>query len=123
LNAVSPLKRSRKLRQCARRPNDRFLKQIRKEPQRRYDTVEQLSNDVRRYLEGLPVIARKDTLFYSARKFVRRNRWVVLAAAVAALSLVIGTVIATCRPGMPSFRRSGRSAVSSKCAKSPRLPC
>jgi serine/threonine protein kinase len=33
-----------------------------KEPQRRYATLEQLSEDVRRYLDGLPVLARKDTV-------------------------------------------------------------
>ena len=34
---------------------------LRKDPARRYHSVEQLSEDLRRYLEGLPVVARKDT--------------------------------------------------------------
>jgi tetratricopeptide (TPR) repeat protein len=66
-----------------------------KEPQRRYATVEQLSEDVRRYIEGLPVLARKDTVLYRTGKFLRRNRWSTLAAAVAVLGLVIGIVVAT----------------------------
>jgi serine/threonine protein kinase len=64
------------------------------EPERRYGSVTQLSEDIRRHLEGLPVIARKDTVFYRARKFVRRNRWGVAAAALAALSLAVGGGVA-----------------------------
>jgi eukaryotic-like serine/threonine-protein kinase len=67
---------------------------MRKEPQDRYATVEQLSEDVRRYLEGLPVIARKDTLFYTARKFVRRNKLAAAAVLLAVISLVSGTTVA-----------------------------
>src|SRR6266568_1726774 len=45
------------------------LKALRKEPQRRYASVEQFSEDIRRHLEGLPVIARKDTVAYRTSKF------------------------------------------------------
>jgi serine/threonine-protein kinase len=65
------------------------LMTLRKEPQRRYGSVEQLSEDLRRYLEGLPVIARKDTLGYRTTKFLRRNRLAV-AAAAAFVALLIG---------------------------------
>src|SRR5262245_5750636 len=67
---------------------------MRKEPQRRYATVEHLSDDVRRYLEVLPVSARKDTLFYTTSKFVRRNKLAVAAMLLAAISLVSGTAVA-----------------------------
>ena len=40
------------------------LKALRKEPQRRYTSVEQFSEDIRRYLIGLPVLAHKDSLLY-----------------------------------------------------------
>jgi serine/threonine protein kinase len=70
------------------------LKALRKEPQRRYASVEQLSEDLRRHLEGLPVIARNDTLKYRTSKFIRRNRIGVAAAAIVALALV-GGIIAT----------------------------
>jgi tRNA A-37 threonylcarbamoyl transferase component Bud32/tetratricopeptide (TPR) repeat protein len=66
-----------------------------KEPQRRYATVEQLSEDVRRYVEGLPVQARKDTIFYTFGKFVRRNKLAVAASTVALLILISATVLAS----------------------------
>lgn len=72
------------------------LKAVRKEPERRYGSVEQLSEDLRRYLDGLPIFARKDTLGYRASKFVKRHVGAVAAATVIALSLV-GGIIATAR--------------------------
>jgi non-specific serine/threonine protein kinase/serine/threonine-protein kinase len=66
------------------------LKALRKEPQRRYASVEQLSEDIRRHLEGLPVTARRDTLTYRAGKFVRRHRVEAAAAALISLSLAAG---------------------------------
>ncbi len=41
---------------------------LRKEPERRYQSVEQFSEDIRRHLEALPVLARRDTLAYRARE-------------------------------------------------------
>src|SRR5262245_40256803 len=71
------------------------LMAMRKEPERRYQSVEQLSEDIRRHLEGLPVNARADTFTYRARKFVRRHRFAVSAAAIVALSLLGGIVATT----------------------------
>jgi serine/threonine protein kinase len=62
------------------------LKALRKEPERRYGSVEQLSEDLRRHLAGLPVAARPDTLGYRSAKFVRRNRLGVAMAMLAALA-------------------------------------
>jgi non-specific serine/threonine protein kinase/serine/threonine-protein kinase len=70
------------------------LKALSKEPRRRYASVEQFSEDVRRHLEGLPVIARKDTLKYRASKFVSRNKVAAAAAAVVFVTLV-GGIVAT----------------------------
>jgi serine/threonine protein kinase len=64
-----------------------LLKALQKDPSRRYSSVEQFSEDVRRHLEGLPVSARKDTVAYRASKFVRRHRVGVAAVALIALSL------------------------------------
>jgi len=69
---------------------------MRKEPERRYASVAQFSEDIRRHLDGLPVIARKDTWGYRSSKFVRRNRLAVGAAALILLTLV-GGIIATSR--------------------------
>lgn len=70
------------------------MKALRKEPDRRYSTVEALSEDLRRHQVGLPVSARSDTFAYRAEKFVRRNR---IPAAIAALGILIllGGIVAT----------------------------
>ena len=67
-----------------------LLKALRKEPQERYLTAEQLASDLRAYLEGLPVAARRGTLRYRAGKFIRRRRFSVAAGALLAASLVAG---------------------------------
>jgi len=54
---------------------------LQKDPRRRYASVEQLSEDIRRHLSGLPIRARKDTLLYRSGKFVRRHAFGVAAAA------------------------------------------
>ncbi len=66
------------------------LRALKKEPDRRYPTVEQLASDVRRHLDGLPVSARPDTWRYRAAKFVGRHRVGVAAGAAIVLSLVAG---------------------------------
>ena len=69
------------------------LKALRKEPARRYASVEQFSEDVHRYLEYLPVIARKDTPGYRASKFILRHRAGVAATLAVALTLIAGLLI------------------------------
>lgn len=66
------------------------LKALRKEPERRYESVEQFAEDIRRHLEQLPVSARPDTFAYRASKFVRRNRVGVVAASLIFLALIAG---------------------------------
>ena len=66
------------------------LQALRKEPERRYGSVEALAADVRRHLRGLPVSARTDTVGYRARKFVRRHRVAVGAALVVVVALWVG---------------------------------
>ena len=68
------------------------LKALSKDPERRYASVDQFSEDLRRHLAGLPVIARKDTVRYRAAKFVQRNRLGVIAAGLVFLALVAGIV-------------------------------
>ena len=74
---------------------DTILKMaLRKEPERRYTSAEQFASDLRRHLEGHPVTARPDTIRYRTGKFIRRHRAPVVAAALAAASLIAG-IIAT----------------------------
>ncbi len=72
------------------------LMAMRKEPERRYSSVEQFAEDIKRYLNGLPVIAQEDTFSYRASKFIGRNKTGVAAGIGVALSL-IGGIIATSR--------------------------
>jgi eukaryotic-like serine/threonine-protein kinase len=69
-----------------------LLTALRKEPARRYASVEQFAGDVRRHLDGLPVRARPDTFGYRAGKFVRRHRTAVAAATLVGLALITGTI-------------------------------
>jgi serine/threonine protein kinase/tetratricopeptide (TPR) repeat protein len=64
--------------------DDIVLTALRKEPERRYGSVELFADDLRRHLDGLPVRARPDGILYRTGKFVRRNRSSVLAAGLAA---------------------------------------
>ena len=68
---------------------------MRKEPARRYASVAQFSEDIRRHCEGLPVQARRDTLGYRTEKFMRRNKAGVTAVVLVVLALVAGLVATT----------------------------
>ncbi|MBI1765318.1 MAG: serine/threonine protein kinase [Acidobacteria bacterium] len=72
------------------------LMALRKDPARRYASVEQFSEDLRRYLDGLPVRARPDTFRYRAGKFVQRNRSLTGAVLLVLLTL-LGGIAATVR--------------------------
>jgi tetratricopeptide (TPR) repeat protein len=69
-----------------------LLKALRKEPADRYRTAEQLAGDLRAYLDGRPVAARRGTIRYRAAKFVRRNRIAMAAASLVAVILAAGIV-------------------------------
>ena len=70
-----------------------ILKALRKEPAQRYASMEQLSDDLGRFLEGRPVTARTATIGYRAHKFVRRNKVAAIAASLAVATMIAGTVI------------------------------
>jgi serine/threonine-protein kinase len=65
-----------------------LLMALRKEPVRRYATVDQFADDLRRYLTGRPVRARPDTVAYRLGKFVARNRASVTAATATVIAIV-----------------------------------
>jgi len=70
-----------------------LLMALRKEPQRRYASVEQFAQDIRRHLEHLPVIARQDTFRYRASKFITRHKAAVAVAALVTVALLSATAI------------------------------
>ena len=71
------------------------LQAMRKEPERRYASVEHLSEDIRRYLEGRPIVARRASAAYRIRKWVGRHRALTAALAAAVLILLGATVVST----------------------------
>ncbi|HEX3184364.1 MAG TPA: serine/threonine-protein kinase [Pyrinomonadaceae bacterium] len=71
------------------------LMAMRKEPQRRYSSAEQFAEDIRRHLQGLTVRARQDTFTYRAGKFIQRQKIAVAAAALVAITLLVGIVATT----------------------------
>jgi eukaryotic-like serine/threonine-protein kinase len=90
------------LRRALRGDLDRIvLMALRKEPERRYASVQEFADDLERHLAGMPVRARDNSLVYLASKFVRRNR-----VAVAAFVLVLAALLF----GLFSARRSERIA-------------
>jgi len=72
-----------------------ILKSLKKEPERRYQSVKDFSEDIRRYLVGLPVSARPDTFRYRASKFAQRNKISLAAAFLVFVSLIAGISVAT----------------------------
>jgi serine/threonine protein kinase len=69
-------------------------KTLRCQPKERYASVDALADDVRAYLDSRPVQARSGNTWYRARKFFRRHRVGVAAAAAAAASLWAGLIVA-----------------------------
>lgn len=67
-------------------------KAIKKEPAERYPSITALADDLRHYLRDEPIGARRDSIVYRTRKFVRRNRTAVALSAVAFVAIVAGGV-------------------------------
>ena len=83
-------------RQLAGDLDEIVLMALRKEPDRRYGSVQQFADDIRNHLEGRPVVAVKGSWRYHARKFVSRHKLGV-AATILVLTAVLGGVGATVR--------------------------
>ncbi len=70
------------------------LMAMRKEPERRYGSAQQMAGDIQRHLEGKPVIAHRDTMSYRAAKFVRRH-WLPVTAGVSLVLLILAFATTT----------------------------
>jgi eukaryotic-like serine/threonine-protein kinase len=69
-----------------------LLMALRKEPGRRYASVEKLREDLQRHLDDLPVLARNDTFSYRTSKFIARHKAGLATAVVVSIILVLGVV-------------------------------
>ncbi|MEZ4586643.1 MAG: serine/threonine-protein kinase [Gemmatimonadales bacterium] len=68
---------------------------LRKEPERRYPSVEALSEDLKRYLQGLPVSAQRDRWSYRSLKFARRHPIPLATGVLLLASVVTGLLVTT----------------------------
>jgi serine/threonine-protein kinase len=66
---------------------------LRKEPERRYASVEQFSADLNRYLSGMPVTASIDSWQYRGQKFVKRHRWGVAISSLAMFGVIAFAIV------------------------------
>jgi eukaryotic-like serine/threonine-protein kinase len=69
-----------------------ILMALRKDPERRYISVQHLSEDLKRYSEGRPVTANRDSLFYRSNKFIKRHK-IGVTATILFLLLALSSVI------------------------------
>ncbi|MBI2687823.1 MAG: serine/threonine protein kinase [Acidobacteria bacterium] len=70
-----------------------ILKALHKDREQRYSSVEQFAEDIRAFLQGLPVKARPDSFRYRAAKFLKRNRLPVALGTAAVLMLSASTFL------------------------------
>jgi serine/threonine protein kinase len=98
------LKESRLRRQLRGDLDNILLMALRKEPNRRYASVAQFAEDIRRHLDGQTVIARPDTFSYRASKFIRRNKLSLGLAAAVVLTILSGFLL-TAREFIRAQRR------------------
>jgi eukaryotic-like serine/threonine-protein kinase len=67
---------------------------MRKEPERRYSSVDQFAGDIRRHLDGHAVLARQNSVAYRTRKFLHRRRFELAGTFTVVASLVVGIMMA-----------------------------
>jgi serine/threonine-protein kinase len=84
------------------------LRALAREPARRYASVAAFAEDLRRHLDGRPVLARPDTVGYRAAKFLGRHRIGAVAAALVFVSLSSGLAMATIQ-GRTARREANRA--------------
>ena len=95
-------------RQLAGDLDEIVLMALRKEPDRRYASVQQFADDIRNHLDGRPVAAVKGSWRYHARKFVARHKIGVAstAAVVIALAAGVGATVREARIAAANERRA-----------------
>ncbi|HEX6053339.1 MAG TPA: serine/threonine-protein kinase, partial [Gemmatimonadaceae bacterium] len=88
------------------------LMALRKEPSRRYGSADMLAEDIRRYLDGLPVLAHRGSRWYRVRKLLQRHRVEAIAAGIVLLSVLGGAGLAVRQARVADEER--RRAVSAR---------
>ena len=86
------------------------LKAMRKERERRYKTAADLAEDIGNYLFGNPLTAGPESKVYRAKKFIKRNRTLVISAAAILVVLLSGIIVSS----VFAFRESKARALSDR---------
>jgi len=81
------------------------LKAIHKDSAQRYSSVQEFSDDINRYLNGLPVLARKDTILYTTSKFVKRHKLGVAVFFIFQLLILTGIILINNQRNIASEQR------------------
>jgi serine/threonine-protein kinase len=68
------------------------LRALQSEPERRYASVDALADDVQRYLDSRPIVARRDSTVYRACRFARRHRYALAAASLVVVVSIVAAV-------------------------------
>lgn len=89
------------------------LKALRKEPERRYASPDEMAADLRNYLTGRPVEARPESTVYRVGKLIRRRRAEAAAIALAVLAVVAGLVGVTLQARAAERERDRAAEVTS----------
>jgi serine/threonine protein kinase/tetratricopeptide (TPR) repeat protein len=69
------------------------LKSLAKRPEERYGSAQEFADDLRRFLEDKPILARRPSLADKARKWARRHKGLMRAAALIVVLGIVGLVI------------------------------
>ncbi|MEO8334761.1 MAG: serine/threonine-protein kinase [bacterium] len=88
------------------------MKALRKEPERRYGSVDELSADLGRYLGDHPVSARPDDFAYRLGKLVRRRRVETIAAVLVTASVIAAVVVSTRQARVANVERERATEVT-----------
>ena len=89
-----------------------ILKTMDKEPNRRYQTAEELADDIRRYSAGEAISAKPAGVLYRARRYIKRHRGML----VPLLTIVVVSLLAT---GVASWSADWISRVSEEAGHQP----
>jgi eukaryotic-like serine/threonine-protein kinase len=88
------------------------MRALQKDPARRYPSAGAFAEDVRRYRDGRPIAARRDSVPYRAGKFVRRHAISVVATALVLVALVAGLIGTAWQAGVASREAAKATEVS-----------
>jgi len=93
-----------------------LLKMLEDEPAKRYGSVREVAEDLQRYRQGRPILARPQTPWYAAQKFVRRH-WVAVTAVSLALIALASLTVFSIHEAVQARKLAARAERVSEFAK------